>query len=294
MFAGMTTREIYRHYLQQLRSIYSAGEAAVITDRIFEATAGIQRSDIVKDPGNILELHISEKLERQLQELLGHKPLQYVLGEAWFCGMKLTVNDHTLIPRPETEELVKLVIEDYQAGGEQKEEITILDIGTGSGCIAVAIKKNLPHIKMTAIDISTRALQVSKENAREQQVDIEFLQLDFLSEPAWELLPVFNTIVSNPPYIPVNEKDKMDKNVTAFEPANALFVPDNLPLIFYEKIAAFAKDHLLRDGKIFVEVHEDHANETASLFSKDYRQVEIKNDIFGKQRMLVVQFRKDN
>ena len=294
MFAVMTTREIYRHYLQQLQSIYLAGEAAVITDRVFEATAGIQRSDIVKDPGGILKPDISEKLERQLQELLGHKPLQYVLGEAWFYGMKLNVNEHTLIPRPETEELVKLVIDDYQAGGEQKEEITILDIGTGSGCIAVAIKKNLPHIKMTAIDISPQALQVSKENAEAQQVDIEFLQLDFLSESAWERLPVFNTIVSNPPYIPVNEKDKMDKNVTAFEPANALFVPDNLPLLFYEKIAAFAKDHLLTEGKIFVEVHEDHANETVSLFSKDYRQVNIKNDIFGKQRMLVVQFRKDD
>ena len=140
----MTIKEIYTSYLQQLQTIYTANEASIITDRVFVATAGISRGDLVKNPSLLPPENIVQKLELQLQELLNHKPVQYVLGEAWFYNMKLAVNEHTLIPRPETEELVKMVIDDYQQTAAVKHEpINILDIGTGSGCIAIALKKNL-------------------------------------------------------------------------------------------------------------------------------------------------------
>jgi release factor glutamine methyltransferase len=266
MFALMTNMELYRQYLQYLQSIYSSSEAAVITDWVFEKLVGLKRADLIKNPGQSLNTTIETQLNQSLEALLQHKPVQYVLGEAWFYKMKLIVNEEVLIPRPETEELVQLVIDDYgfrldslQTEGSgftsaEAHPISMLDIGTGSGCIAVALKKSLPDIRMHAIDISVGALSVAKINAMEQQADIQFLQVDFLNEGQWKQLPVFDVIISNPPYIPFNEKDKMDKNVTAFEPHTALFVPDKTPLLFYEKIAAFGKKHLQINGKIYVEI----------------------------------------
>jgi release factor glutamine methyltransferase len=214
--------------------------------------------------------------------LLQHKPIQYVLGETWFYNMKLKINEHVLIPRPETEELVQLLLNESSYG-----TVKVLDIGTGSGCIAVAVKKNMPDAIVTAIDVSDDALLVAKENAANQNTEIQFLQVDFLDEKQWTTLPKFDIIISNPPYIPVNEKEQLDINVTAFEPHQALFVPDNSPLLFYKKIAEFASTHLNPSGKIFMETHEDFASQTASLFLQDYKQVTVKKDIFGKERMVV-------
>lgn len=284
----MTIKEIYRHYLQQLQKIYSLNEATIITDRVFESVAGIQRATIIKTPELVPDGTITVQLQNYLADLMSHKPLQYVLGEAWFYNMKLKVNEHVLIPRPETEELVKLVIDHYNLNLSKKQQpINIIDIGTGSGCIAIALKKNLPASKITAIDVSVEALAVSKENAVDQQVDIEFSAVNFLKEDEWQQLPAFDIIVSNPPYIPQDEKEKLDKNVTAFEPHTALFVPTHSPTIFYEKIAAFGLQHLAPHGKIFVEIHEDFAMETAAVFSSGYNEVEIINDLFGKQRMII-------
>jgi release factor glutamine methyltransferase len=201
--------------------------------------------------------------------------------------MKLTVNEHVLIPRPETEELVQLVLDQAMFDNTTP---SILDIGTGSGCIAIAIKKNMPAARVTAIDVSMHALDIAKGNAAAQQTDIDFLAVDFLDEKRWNHLPKFDYIVSNPPYIPLNEKDKLDINVTAFEPHQALFVPDNLPLLFYEKIAVFGNTHLNSHGTIFMETHEDFAKETAALFTKDYKNVSIKKDLFGKERMVTASF----
>ena len=298
MFALMTNKEIYRDYLQRLQQIYSTNEAAVITDWVFEKMAGLQRADIIKNPGQTIDPATSIHLNDSLEALLQHKPVQYVLGEAWFYKMKLLVNEQVLIPRPETEELVQLVINDWQYSPGVNEfsegtdtaqpgsRLSMLDIGTGSGCIAIAVKKYLTDTVMHAIDVSDGALLVAKENAINQQVNIEFLQVDFLDENSWKGLPVFDVIISNPPYIPLNEKDKLDKNVTAYEPTGALFVPDNKPLLFYEKIAAFGKDHLKEKGKIYVEIHEDFAKETTKVFEQFY-SVSIKKDIFGKERMLI-------
>jgi release factor glutamine methyltransferase len=291
MFALMTIKEIYRDYLVQLQPIYSANEAMVITDWIFEKIAGVHRSELIKNPQQRPSSEINVQLDSCLTDLLRHKPVQYVVGEAWFYKMKLIVNEQVLIPRPETEELVQLVV-DY-CGKEKKlpsisgDRISILDIGTGSGCIAIAVKKNSPNTIVHAIDISKGALLVAKENALLQKADIDFIEIDFLNESNWNQLPKLDIIISNPPYIPLNEKAILDKNVTQFEPHKALFVTDSAPFIFYEKIAVFGKTHLVNSGTIFVEIHEEYAKQTAAIFENDY-QVEIKKDIFGKQRMLII------
>jgi release factor glutamine methyltransferase len=190
-----------------------------------------------------------------------------------------------LIPRPETEELVEWIIEDRKKE-KHENQLSIADIGTGSGCIAIALKKKLSAAHITAIDVSKEALTTAKENAIDNDAKIDFIQLDFLDESSWKGLQQFDIIVSNPPYIPVNEKEKLDKNVTLFEPHTALFVPDHSPLLFYEKIALFAKKHLKKDGKIYAETHEEFANATAHIFSKQFQEVKLKQDLLGKNRMI--------
>ena len=281
----MTIKKQYHFFLQQLKAIYSQSEATIITDWVFESIAGLQRFDIVKDPQQLLTNSIAEQLQTALADLLLHKPMQYVTGEAWFYNLKLFVNEHVLIPRPETEELVQLVLDSSVARSNPLP--TILDIGTGSGCIALAIKKNLPAADVTAIDVSKQALYIASINAATYDADIIFLKVDFLDESEWESLPMFDIIISNPPYIPINEKANLDTNVTAYEPHQALFVPDNAPLLFYEKIAAFGIKHLTPNGQIFMETHEDLAKETAALFIENYKTVLIKKDLFGKERMVI-------
>ncbi|MEO7308722.1 MAG: peptide chain release factor N(5)-glutamine methyltransferase [Ferruginibacter sp.] len=281
----MTIKELYRNFLVPLQKIYSLSEATIITDWVFEKTVSLKRTDILKNPEKEITPAADELIQKKLQELLQHKPVQYVLGEAWFYRLKLKVNEHVLIPRPETEELVEQLIKDRKS---KLTDPSILDIGTGSGCIPVAIKKNLPASKLTAIDISKDALVLALENSTLYNTHINFLQIDFLDESTWPALPAFDIIISNPPYIHLNEKEKLDKNVTGFEPHLALFVPNDSALIFYEKIAAFGRDHLLPGGKIYLETHEDHAIETAALFMKDYQTVMIKKDIYGKERMIII------
>ena len=285
MFALMMLKELYRNFLVQLQKIYSLSEATAITDWVFEKMASLKRSDILKNPEKIISPAANELIQNTLQELLLHKPIQYVLGEAWFYRMKFKVNEHVLIPRPETEELVEQLIKDRKS---KLTDPAILDIGTGSGCISIAIKKNLPASKLTAIDVSKDALALAKENATLHNAHINFMELDFLEEKNWSALGMFDIIISNPPYIPINEKAKLDKNVTDFEPHLALFVPTTSPLIFYEKIAAFGRDHLLPNGKIYLETHEDHAKKTAALFHNIYQTVMIKKDMYGKERMIII------
>jgi release factor glutamine methyltransferase len=280
----MTLKEVYRKILEQAQTIYSLSEATTMTDWIFENVASIQRADIIKTPNLELSQSILEELDNRLHQLLLHKPIQYILGEAWFYDMKLKVDENVLIPRPETEELVGMIITNNQ----QKTSLKILDIGTGSGCIPIALKKHLPNAIITSIDVSEGAILVAKENAGIQNTAIQFIHVDFLDETGWSSFPTFDVIVSNPPYIPLNEKEKMDKNVTAYEPGIALFVPDNDPVLFYKRIAAFGKTHLNPEGKIYVETHEDYTKETAAVFTTlQYEHVLIKEDMFGKERMVI-------
>ena len=279
----MTVNELYRYFLAELEEIYDKHEASNICSMLYESIAGITRSVLIKDPDRVLDEKTVLKLNGCLRELKDHKPIQYIIAEAWFYKMKLKVSPAVLIPRPETEELADIVIKYLK----DKPAATLLDIGTGSGCIAIAVKKNIPGLHVTAIDISDDALAIAKENSIQQQTDIDFQLVNFLDEKTWESYPSFDVIVSNPPYIPENEKQLLDKNVTAFEPHTALFVENDRPLIFYEKIAAFGKNHLKGAGKIFMETHEEFAKETAGLFNNDFYSAVIVNDINGKQRMVI-------
>lgn len=283
MFAVMDIKTLYRNFLVRLQKIYGLGEATFITDWVFEKKISLKRTEVLKNPFKQVSAEAQKIMEDCLQELLTHKPVQYILGEAWFYNSKFKVNENVLIPRPETEELVEQLIND------RKSKITdpvILDIGTGSGCIPISIKKKLPASVITSIDISEKAIDLAKENAEMQHANINFLQMDFLDENNWQKLPDCHIIISNPPYIPIGQKNTLHKNVINFEPHIALFVPDESPLLFYEKIAAFGRNKMHHNGKIYLETHEDNAYKVAEIFRKNYSTVMIRKDIFGKERML--------
>lgn len=279
----MEVQKFYRHLLTALKEVYSDNEAAKITDMVFEWAVGISKSAILIDSGKQLNIVTIEQLNNALNELLLHVPVQYVMGHAWFYKMKLKVSPAVLIPRPETEELV-LECLNYLGVNPHS---SVLDIGTGSGCIALAIKKNIPQANVSAIDLSYEALEIAKENATSQSLLITFLQLNFLQQHSWSSLATYDIIVSNPPYIPLNEKDLLDENVRAHEPHTALFVPIENPLIFYENIALFAKSHLNKNGKIFMETHEDFAGRVASIFEESGYKPMIKKDMYGKERIVM-------
>ncbi len=207
--------------------------------------------------------------------------------------MKFFVNEDVLIPRPETEELISLVVDDVRSTKydvQCEAPITIgsriLDIGTGSGCIAISIKKELPECNITALDVSEQALSVAKKNAEDLNAKIEFVNNNFLDESIWDQLGEYDLIVSNPPYIPKKEKEILSKNVTEFEPGIALFVPNDDPFIFYKRIANFALSHLKFPGKVYVEIHEDYASEVNKIFTRYNFKAEIKKDIYGKDRII--------
>ena len=281
----MTTLQEYNDFRQALATIYSTSEAEHITDWVFEQVTGkkklerrgLKAGDLSPDQLLLLKNHLSQ--------LESYTPVQYVLGEAWFYKRKFLVNKHVLIPRPETEELVEWIIQEIKQR-ENSGSCTILDIGTGSGCIPISIKKEIPGCIVSALDVSEEALVVAKRNATDNQADVHFLELNFLDEQEWETLSNFDIIVSNPPYIPLTEKGMLDKNVTDFEPSIALFVEDGNPFIFYIEIVRFAKKHLSPGGKVFVEVHEDFAGDVKTIFENSGFVATIKKDIYGKERMV--------
>jgi len=281
----MTTGQIYNDFRNKLKTIYDDREAENICDWLFENVTGLKKWERRQNQNSEFAETDSEKIKTYLEELLKHKPVQYVLHEAWFYKRKFYVNENVLIPRPETEELVEWIVSDFKKEKYSK-PIKIIDIGTGSGCIPVSLKKELPESSIAAIDVSDKALSVAKINAEELHAIINFFQIDFLNENEWKMLSQYDIIVSNPPYIPLNEKEILAKNVTDFEPGIALFVKNNDPFIFYKKIAGFAKSNLKESGKIYVEVHEEYAKEVGSIFESAGFLVEIKNDIYGKQRMV--------
>ncbi len=284
----MTVQEA-KHRLQfQLRNIYDEREAATITDWVMEHITGMSKVDRLIRKDDPLTPHQKMVIEKHLAELTSHKPVQYVLGEAWFRGMKFYVNENTLIPRPETEELVELLVQHEQQKTVRQHSCSILDIGTGSGCIPISIKKSLPWAQVSSCDISESALEVAQHNAKKLQQNIDFFILDFLDEEKWQNVSRFDCIVSNPPYIPLSDKETMDNNVVMYEPWQALFVENERPLIFYEAIARFATTHLLPGGSIYVETHESNADAVKNLFvESNLGNVEVHKDMQGKKRFVV-------
>ncbi|MEP6927155.1 MAG: peptide chain release factor N(5)-glutamine methyltransferase [Ginsengibacter sp.] len=283
----MTTTEVYNDFLDNLKHIYEEREAANIADWVLENVTHLKKWERRRDALKLDDSQLSQ-LKQYLVELLQHKPVQYVLQEAWFYKFKFFVNEHVLIPRPETEELVSWIINDirdtrYDTGYDK---FKILDIGTGSGCIAISLAKELENAYITAIDVSEKALSVAKRNANTFQTQINFIKNNFLDESYWNILSMYEVIVSNPPYIPENKKEILAKNVAEFEPGIALFVQNDNPFIFYEKIAKFAKSHLKPGGKIYAEIHEDYSIEVQQIFDEYNFKAEIKKDIYGKDRMI--------
>lgn len=279
----MTIYEWQRYFLQKLQSLYSSSEASSITSMILEAKASVSKADIIKTPEMLLLPDVEENLQLALSELLQDTPVQYVIGTCWFSNFEFKVNKHVLIPRPETEELVKLI----NAGYQNFKSLNVLDIGTGSGCIPVTIKKTNPSFDVSAIDISTAAIEMAQSNAKTHSVEIKFIEMDFLNNLGWNTLEKYDIIVSNPPYIPESDKTSMKANVLNFEPNQALFVPIERPLLFYESIMQFGKTHLNVSGKIFMEIHASFGKEIEVLFKENGYDVEVRKDMYGKDRFAV-------
>ena len=281
----MTIQQAYQQLLVQLYELYEPGEAANIADMVIEHLSGFRKIDRIAHKAFALNEQQEINLQKIVTELMQHKPVQYAIGEAWFMNMNLRVNEHVLIPRPETEELVDWVITDMKSMNQS--DVSLLDIGTGSGCIPIAIKKKLPHTEVAATDISEEALQVAKINSIEQNTLVDFLHANILNEADWKQLGHYDIIVSNPPYIAQSEQQAMNKNVLDYEPHIALFVPDNDALLFYKAIAQFSKNHLNPGGKIYVEINETMGEQTVQLFLQNgFNNVELKKDMQGKDRMV--------
>jgi release factor glutamine methyltransferase len=269
---------------QDLSSIYGQREAILMSEMVMEKLTGFRSSERSFDEDTILTAMQQLQLQQWKQELLQHRPIQYVLQESWFQDLPFYVDENVLIPRPETEELVEWIIRDEM---NKKAAISILDIGSGSGCIPVSLAKKLPHAKVFSCDVSEPALNVAKKNAAAFDATIHWIHADFLLQSNWNSLPIADIIVSNPPYIPQSGRFLMEQHVTDFEPDIALFVPDNNALIFYETIALFARDHAKPGARIYVEIHEEMAAEVSRCFEEfGLHQTEIKKDMQGKDRMV--------
>lgn len=264
----------------QLNGSYSHDEIGALTRLILEKVTGRSFSDILACKFTNLSDQTTRKIAEIIARLKNREPIQYIFGEADFWGLTFRVNRAVLIPRPETEELVQWIIEDCS-----DEPLKALDIGTGSGCIAVTLAKKMPSARIHAWDISEEALEVARENAARNNAAVIFSRKDVLNEQPQE--ETFDLIVSNPPYIAQSEKKEMDTNVLNFEPHLALFVPDENPLIFYEKIARLASGSMKKEGKLFFEINRQKANRVASILRKNgFRNIEIRKDISGNERMI--------
>ena len=268
-----------------LKDTYDTNEIEAITLLVINEICNLSKAKIKAFPETEIPVEQSEKLNHILEELKTGKPVQYILGKTEFYGLPFYVNPSVLIPRPETEELVEWVLE--SVGTRQSAVGGILDIGTGSGCIAISLKKNLPGFSIAAIDISTEALQTATSNARLNDVDIEFINADILNPKSEIEIPKSEIIISNPPYVTLRDKTQMHTNVTDFEPHMALFVPENDPLLFYKAIADFATTNLTENGLLFFEINESYGEETVDLLNnKGFKNIELRKDLSGRDRMV--------
>lgn len=283
----MTFEAAEQSLTTSLNGLYENREAATIASMVMEFVTGKSKMDRWLQKHETLAEIDLKRLHQYSNELLSGKPLQYVLGEAWFAGMCLAVNEHTLIPRPETEELVNLCASWATANRNNHAPLKILEVGTGSGCIAIALQKKLPSAQITAVDISNEAIKVASTNAIVNNTAITFITLDFLDETSWSGLGSYDIIISNPPYIADIEKKSMDKHILDFEPHSALFVSDNNPLIFYSALANFGNTHLHHGGALFVEINQALGLQTQDVFVQNNYTTVLKKDLFDNDRMIV-------
>ena len=269
----------YRQLWQRLVPVYGEGEAQAIARLIYEVRYGLTLSDLLMGRDSSVPQDELEQIAIRLEQ---QEPVQYILGQADFCGRTLMVNKHVLIPRPETAELCQWIIATDAAH--------ILDIGTGSGCIAITLAAEMPEAEVMAWDISEEALKVAEENAKRTDVHVKFEQVDALhltSDICHQTSDVFDLIVSNPPYICNKERETMETNVLEHEPHTALFVPDDDPLLFYRAIAQYGQTALKEGGWLYFEINPLYAEPLRDLLSKmSYHDITLNNDQYGKQRMI--------
>lgn len=265
------------YFLQELKDFE---EAKTYFSICCEVWLGMNKTDLILQSEKMLSESEILKFLYGVKALKKNEPIQYVVGKSWFYDLTLDVAQGVLIPRPETEELVDWILE------TDKSVNSILDIGTGSGCIPLALKNNLPSCKISACDISTKALEIARGNAKQLNLDVFFFEMNALDPANW-VNEKYDVIVSNPPYIPEQEQKRMDQNVLGFEPTLALFVKDNEPLVFYENIADFAIRNLNNSGELYFEIHEDFGKQTVEMLKgKGFTSLILRKDMQGKDRMV--------
>ena len=290
----MLLKQYKTHFFDLLKNIQDEQEIESFFFILTEYLHNLKRIDVALNPDFEISDAAIEKWNAILAQLQQEKPIQYITREAWFYGLRFEVNENTLIPRPETEELVEWIIES-QKSKVKSQKFEILDIGTGTGCIPISLKANLPHVNVSAIDVSEKALEVARRNAVSNKVEINFIQtnilevedLSQLQTPNFQLPTSFDIIVSNPPYVRNLEKEEIKKNVLDYEPHLALFVEDTDALLFYRKIAQLALENLSPNGLLFFEINQYLGKETVELLENlGFKNIELKKDIYGNDRMI--------
>ncbi|MGV3539701.1 MAG: peptide chain release factor N(5)-glutamine methyltransferase [Rufibacter sp.] len=278
-----TIRTVLERLAQQLEQVYEQPEARTMAEWVLEHFLKETRFELMQKRAEEAPVGLESHVQKALERLLQHEPLQYVLGQAHFYGREFKVTPAVLIPRPETEELVQLVIKTYQ----HQPQVKLLDIGTGSGCIPITLAAELPQAEVCGLDVSSEALEIARQNAEKLGQNVTWLQQDILQEiPA---LPPnsLDVVISNPPYVLESEKELMRENVLSFEPHLALFVPNEDPLLFYRRIAQLAQQLLKKGGRLFFEINEQYAQETmAMLQNQGYKDMKVRTDLRGKERIV--------
>jgi len=276
----VTIKGFKDYFVSELNGLYPKEEVESFFNLLCESYLGLSRVESITNKNQILSNKIEKQFQEATQKLKSFEPIQYIIGSTEFYGLTFKVNQDTLIPRPETEELVDWVIKSHASN--QK---SILDIGTGSGCIAISLTKTIPNVSVSALDISNDAIKIANQNATFHKVAVDFEVADILKINS--LSQKYDIIISNPPYVRHSEKEMMQKNVLDFEPSRALFVTDEDPLIFYKKISALAKRFLNPDGFLFFEINEYLSKEVIQLLENEkFKGIELKQDFFGKDRMV--------
>ncbi|MFY7669933.1 peptide chain release factor N(5)-glutamine methyltransferase [Tenacibaculum sp. MEBiC06402] len=282
----MKLKDFRTFFNEELTDLYPKTEIDAFFFRAIESVLELQLMDVFTKQDFKIEENKLVTLKSVLDKLKNEEPIQYILGETEFYGYKFKVNSDVLIPRPETEELVSWVTETCNSDNRV---LNILDIGTGSGCIAISVKKEIETSKVTAFDISEKALETAKVNAKLNDADVNFIHHDILSDT--KVHQMFDVIISNPPYVRELEKVEIKNNVLNNEPHLALFVEDDNPLMFYKRIADFAKTNLNQDGVLFFEINQYLGEETKQmLLQKGFKDVVLKSDLFGNHRMIKANF----
>ena len=286
----MKIKEYRTQFIQDLTALYGEDEAESFFYLILENQQRLKRIDLALQPDLILSTDALKVWDQFLQQLKNEIPVQYVLGSTSFFGLDFEVNTNVLIPRPETEELVEWILNSLQST-VTNQKVKIIDIGTGSGCIAISLAKNIPHAHVTALDVSVDALVTAQKNAQNNQVTVAFKNQNILE--TYDLQEQFDVIVSNPPYVRNLEKVEIKKNVLDYEPHLALFVENDNALIFYKKIAELAQKNLKPNGFLFFEINQYLGKETVDLLENlNFKNIELRKDIYGNDRMIRCNYSK--